>query len=497
MATSPKSLLRPYQREFNDDRSRFKAACWPRQCGKDHTMAHGIAEDVYSHIAQGTKGHNHLIAAPSERQSLDSFEKVKQWVEVYKIAVEDIVEDRENSEALLKSASIHFPNGVKVEAVPGRPDTVRGKTAHANLTEFAFFEKPDETWRALYPSITSSQDLKMRLVSTPNGRGNRFADIILGSREQKEEARERRLVIPAEIEQAMDEAVRVAEAQGRGANLTRDTANMSWSTYWMSIYEAVKRGLNVNLYELYAGMDDIEGWRQEFECQFLDTAAVLLAYELIALCESEEATAGISPEYWQTKGQFPTVLGIDFGRKVDLTVCWAAEKVSDLKVTKEVVELQGMSTPRQIEILRPRIAKAQRVCFDYTGPGVGMGDFLVDEFGEWNPDKDKFGKIELCTFTNTLKVDICSKLKMEFEARNWRIPSRREIREDLHSVYRVTTPSGNTSYRAPHLPGGHADRFTALALCNRAATAPTGPFSYRPVDLSLSRGHLGGRRFVL
>lgn len=131
--------------------------------------------------------------------------------------------------------------------------------------------------------------------------------------------------------------------------------------------------------------------------------------------------------------------------------------------------MRAMSTPDQVNLLRPRIQCASRVCLDYTGPGVGMGDYLVKEFGEYNPEKDLFGKIELCTFTNSLKVDIFSKLKMAFERQRVRIPISRVVREDLHSIQRVVGNSGNVTYRAPHTDDGHADRCTAKALAQRAS----------------------------
>ncbi len=237
----------------------------------------------------------------------------------------------------------------------------------------------------------------------------------------------------------------------------------------MDIYTAVKDGLPINIEELKAAVDDPEGWAQEFECQFLDVQAVLLPYELIASCESIEATATVPAGYWDAKLQFSINMGIDFGRRHDLTVCWSNAQLGDVAQTVEVLELSKMSTPDQIAILRPRIRRARRTCLDYTGAGIGMGDYLVQEFGEWNPEKHKYGKIELSTFSAALKVEIFSKLRMAFEKRSVRVPISRLVREDLHSINRVTTASGGVTYRAPHSPDGHADRCTALALALRAS----------------------------
>lgn len=415
----------PYQADWVLDQARFKIGLWARQTGKSFSTAEEAVNDCLQRKTTW------VTLSAGERQALEWMFKAREWSEAYKIAIEEYVEDRESAEALLKNAEIRWPNGSRLIGIPANPKTARGYSANLTLDEFAFHEDPDAIWRAIYPSISNPLrgQFKIRVVSTPNGQGNKFSDL-----------------------------------------WHKDN---QWSKHKVDIQTAVDRGLPLNIDELRAGLDDPEGWAQEYECQFIDAAAVLLPYDLIALCESAEA-AEVSPvEFWQTRGQFPVDLGIDFGRKKDLTVCWALETVADLHVTREVLSLRGVSTPDQVNHLRPRIQRARRVCLDYTGPGVGLGDYLVKEFGEWNPEAHQFGKIELCTFTNTLKLEIFSKLRMAFERRGVRVPISREIREDLHSMHRVTTAAGNVTYRAPHTPDGHADRCTAMALAVRAAA--TGP----------------------
>jgi phage FluMu gp28-like protein len=184
-------------------------------------------------------------------------------------------------------------------------------------------------------------------------------------------------------------------------------------------------------------------------------------------------------------------MGIDFGRSRDLSVAWSMAKLGDTQQTVEVLELERMSTPEQVAMLRPRIRQARRVCLDYTGAGIGLGDFLVKEFGEWNASQHKFGKIELCHFTNSLKVEIFSKLRMAFERRAVRVPVSRVIREDLHLLKRVTNASGQVTYRAAHTPDGHADRCTALALAVRAASDAPAPLAMESVRLKEGAGNLG------
>ena len=438
---SPIDLLLPYQRALADDEARFKYALQARQTGKDFTSGAEGIRDCFIHERKKEKV-NWLIAAPSERQSIESLDKWKEWTEAFKLSIADIQEERtdpKNSESLIKSSTIVFPNGSRVMAVPGKPDTVRGFSANILLTEFAFFEQPDATWRAIIPSITNPLRgglKKCRLVTTPNGVGNKAHELW-----QK----------------------------------NYQVAGSKWSCHHVDIHEAVAAGLPVDIEELRAALDDPEGWAQEYELNFLDQATVLLPYELIVPCENPLATAMVDPAFWNPgAGGPPVFCGIDFGRTRDLTVCWSAELVGGMfLMTKEVLELSQMSTPAQMEILRPRLRRATRVCLDYTGPGIGLGDLMVapnEGFGQYDPAQHKFGKVELCQFSNKLKLEIFPSLRVAFEQKCLGIPSSRVIREDLHSVSRVALAGGGVTYKAPHTASGHADRCTALALMRRAST---------------------------
>lgn len=443
---SPLSILLRYQARWVNDDSRFKIGLMARQIGKSFMTA---GETVTDALQRKTMW---VCMSAGERQALEWMRKAHEWAEAYKVAIADALELRDGPEALLKAAEVQFPNGSRIVAIPANPDTARGYSANIVLDEFAFHERPDAIWRSIYPSVTNPLKgaLRLRVVSTPNGLGNKFADLW-----------------------------QMAEKREGG-----------WVGHRMTIHDAKAQGLPIDVDELRAGLADPEGWAQEYECQFLDQAAVLLSYELIGTVESVEAVENQAPEFWATADRRPIFLGIDYGRKRHLTVCWAKELIGDVLHTREVLCLQGMSTVDQIDILRPRIRAARRLALDYTGPGVGMGDFLVREFGEWAPKQDRAGKVELCTFSADLKQDIFSKLRMMFEGRRLRIPISRAIREDLHSMHRVVTPAGNLTYRAPLTDDGHADRCTALALAVRAAASGGGPAVADRVSLRRREGRI-------
>jgi len=231
----------------------------------------------------------------------------------------------------------------------------------------------------------------------------------------------------------------------------------------------VLMGLPVDVQQIRELMDDPDGFAQEFLCQFLDTVNVLLPYDLIALAESMEAT-----ESWtldDAKGAGNVFLGIDFGRSNDPTVCWTLQQVGGVLWTREVLVLEKTDTPEQFQILKDRVRAANRVCYDYTGPGIGLGDILVKDkaIGQWKPEEHSFGKVELCTFTAKFKREIFPKLRTAFQApTKLRIPISTLIREDLHEMKQVIS-NGEYNYWAPRTKAGHSDRCTALALAVRAA----------------------------
>lgn len=424
----PRSMLLEYQYGVFHDPCRYIACLQSRQSGKDFANQGAIVDDCLS-----APSREWMVAAPSERQALDSLEQGRLWAEAFDTVIEDYVEERiDGPQTLLKSAEIVFPNRSRVRAVPGKPDTVRGRSANIALTEFDFFENPQATWRALLPSITNplrGGEKKCRIFTTPNGKGGAMHKIW-----EK----------PA-------------------------TPTMAWSKHLVTIYHAVLMGLPVDIAQLREALDDDLGFLQEFLCQFLDASSVLLPYDLIALAESFEASEAIESSYWDSGRDY--VCGIDFGRTTDPTVCWTIEIGGSVCLTREVLVLENMPTNEQEEILRPRVANANRVCLDYTGPGIGLGDYLVKSCGQYKPEAHEFGKVELCTFTAGFKRELFPRLRRAFEAPTaLRIPISVPIREDLHGMQQKVS-GGNISYDSKRTTAGHSDRCVALALAWRARSS--------------------------
>jgi phage FluMu gp28-like protein len=438
----PLDLLLPYQQRFVRDASRFKLAVQSRQTGKSLGTAYESVEDCLT-----DPGTSWVCLSAGERQALEWMEKAREWSEIFKMALEDYAEDRDSGEALLKSAEVRFATGSRIIAIPANPSTARGYSANIVLDEFAYHEAPDKIWAAMFPSVsnplagtlknkwramTSGQSsagirraLKIRVVSTFNGRGNKFFD--LWDRREK----------------------------------------LGFSGHRVTIHDAIADGLPLDAEDLRKALDNDEIWAQEYLCEPMDTSDVLLPYDLIATAESAEAT-----EYWQvpeSRGDCRYFAGVDFGRQNDPTVCWLAELAGGVLWTREVLVLKKVSTPDQQNLLESRLRLCERVSFDYTGPGIGMGDHLARDYGAYKPAAHEFGKIDLVTFTAAEKRLLFPRLRKSFEAPvSIRVPISRVVREDLHAMRQVSK-NGNYNYEAPRTREGHSDRCTAAALCVRAA----------------------------
>lgn len=410
-AASPMDLLLPYQRAWADDAARFKIGLMARQVGKSFACASEAVRDCFAH-----PGAFWVVLSAGERQALEFMQKAREWAEAFKLAIESYAEARDGAQTILKAAEIRFPRNSRMMALPANPDTARGYSANLILDEFAFHDDSNAIWRAIYPSISNplKGEKKLRIVSTPNGRANKFYDLW--------------------------------------------TKNTSYSHHKITIHDAVAQGLPVNIEELRAGLDDPEGWAQEYECEFVDAGGVLLPYELIQRCEDERAREdGAVLDTGEARW-----VGIDLGTVDDPTVCVTLQAREDgRRATVEVLVLRGMDLTPQMDLLRPRLRRAARACIDASGLGRQMAQDFSREFG---------GKVESCVFTPQLKREIFPALKKAFQDRSLAIPVSRDFREDLHG-YQESFASGQATYFAPRTKEGHSDRSTALALALRAATS--------------------------
>ncbi|HRD49781.1 MAG: terminase family protein [Candidatus Competibacter sp.] len=395
-----------------------------RQTGKTFTATLEIILHCLAAEAQGKKA-RWVILSRGERQAKEAMEEgCKRHLQALNIAFNALEKD---FDAHTKALEITLPGGSRMTALPANPDTARGFSANVLLDEFAFHADSRKIWQALFPVISAGHFL--RVVSTPNGKGNKFYEL-----------------------------------------MTDASLDQIWSRHVVDIHQAVAQGLPRDIAELKAGIGDDDAWAQEYELKWLDEASAWLSYDLINRCEDEAATVERASSPYSVHGlearSTVAFLGVDIGARHDLFVIWVLEAVGDVLWTREVIARQRISFAEQDALLDDCFQRYRviRCCMDQTG----MGEKPVED-----AQRRHGSRIEGVIFTAANKQHLATVAKDAFEDRRVRIPKgQREIRDDLHKLQKVTSPTGAPRFVADRDSDGHADRAWALFLALYAAAAP-------------------------
>ena len=412
-------VLYPYQQRWLADKSRFKAGMLSRQSGKSLTSTLEIAVDCVEAEAAGRRA-RWVILSRGERQAKEAMQEgLNLHLKALKTAFEseDIEYLLDDHKSRVTGVEVTLPHGSRVTALPASPDTARGFSANVLLDEFAFHIDSRKIWAAVFPVI-SSGGKKLRVISTPNGKGNKFHEL-----------------------------------------MTDNGPDNPWSRHIVDIYQAVAEGLPRDVDELRRGLNDPDAWAQEYELQWLDEALAWLSYDLLASIEHTEAG---KPE---KHSDGATYIGNDIAARKDLWVTWVWERVGDVLWTREVRVLRRASFAEQAANLDELVEhyRPVRIAMDQTGMGEAPTEEAKRRYGEY--------RVEGVLFTGASKQHMATLLKQQAEDRRLRIPVDTAIRTDLHSLRRITTPAGQHALRRrrrrrarrPRLGGG------AGGVCGRHA----------------------------
>ena len=404
----PRVPLLPYQRADVESPARMRWCCWSRQSGKSFTKS-------LRRLLRGLKRRRtQVFLSAGERQSRELMTKVRQHCALLGIWSE-LVADGYFAGTETKRLEVRLPNGVRVIGLPANPQTARGFTGDVLLDEFAMHADDREIWAAMFPTLLRGGG-ELDVASTPKGISNVFARL-------------------------------------------RHNSQFSHST--ITLPEAVRQGLGVDVAEVRRSMGDDTLFRQEFLCEFLDEATAFLTYAQIAAC-ADAALEKTVPAEELAAGE-ELFAGVDIGRRRDLTVIWVLARRAGVYVTRSVVEIAGETFRAQFARIAEylRLRQLRRCCIDAGGLGMQLAEEAQERFGRH--------RVEAVTLTAALKAQIAGRLRIAVEDRTIRIPVDDGIRNDWHSVERRTSASGQIVLGAPRREGSHADRFWAAALALHAA----------------------------
>ena len=414
----------PYQQRWLDDKSKIKIWEKSRRIGATYVQSYEDVRDCVNRQVPAV-----WFSSADESAAREYIDYCEMWVKIFHATAKRMGEVIIDNDKDIKAYVIQFSNGTKIHALSSNPKGFRSKGGKVVLDEFAFHSNPEELWKAARPCITWGYPL--RILSTHNGQNCLYYKFIDQVNKGKLKWSHHKTPI------------QLAVAEGLVDRIYQRETTTEEQQEWMKNEED-------NCFDEYT-------WQQEYCCVAVDEACAFLPYDLIATCELDNVLKPLS----ETNNDL--YVGMDVGRKKDLTVIWVLEQIEKIFYTRSVIELHKMPFHKQEEILSGILSckRFRRCCPDSTGIGMQLSENAQVKFGKY--------RVEPIMFTNKIKEELAYGLRTHFEDRTVFIPKQHEIREDLHSVRRITTTANNIRFDADRSDNGHADRFWALALALYAA----------------------------
>lgn len=414
----------PYQiRKIQDDR---QIQVWEksRRIGATYAQAYEDVRDVIK------KNIDVWFSSADESAGREYIIYCEKWARLLHAIAQNLGEVVIDSDKNIKAFVIEFANGNRISALSSNPRRFRSKGGKVVLDEFAWHDDQPAMWDAAEPATTWG--FPIRIISTHNGKNSLFFKFI----EDIKKGKRNWSLHTTPLQLALDEGLlnKIFKRQ------VSDQEKEDW------------------LKDKRAKCRDENQWLQEYCCVAVDETTALLTYELISACEQQKLLSdNISGDLY---------VGMDIARKGHLSVIWGVEKLGNVYYTRIYKVLHKAPFRVQREALFDILShpNMRRACIDATGLGMQLAEEAQEKFGKY--------RVEGVTFTPSVKEQLAMGLLPLFEDKQIYIEATNEIREDLHSIRKVVTASGNIRFDSmQEETDGHSDRFWALALAIHAGTS--------------------------
>lgn len=319
------SYLRPYQVAWLRDPAKYRIALKARQIGWSDTIALEMVLTSCG-LQPYVKPDNCNIVSKKAEDAYDVIDKCKKWV--------DILRTDPRLAAYLTVAAdgwsaseIKFERtGYRIKSDTQNPDAGRSKTGHLYLDEYAFYQYQRDIWTGALPSVFSNPELRVSIVSTPNGFGDHYHELYTNVRQYSQ-----------------------------------------WSRHKCDVYEAIEQGFPLDADKARENFE-ADQWSQEMECQFLGGENEYFGSELLQ--DSTHAqTAYPGALLW---------LGIDTASVVDTTAIQCVWAQKDALWLGDTYILQH--TQYETDMIRKRVG--QVTIADVVMRHLGATGCVIDVTGD-------------------------------------------------------------------------------------------------------------------
>ena len=420
--------LEAYQVAFLNDRSRFRWVTKSRQVGFSFLLS--LEALARCHLRES---HTSVFVSFNLEEAKDRILLARQVFEELPLAYQKKLVVDSKTELAFESSGAHRRLS-RIISVPSKAP--RGKKGDIYLDELAHYLNDREVYRGSTALILRSNG-QLTGCSTPLGRRGIFWEI----------AREEIRKYPHHTRQDVPWWL--------CRFFCTDTARAAIEAPDMPTEERVERFGKPAIVEQFDSLD-LDDFRQELECLFVDESYSFFPYDLILPNTTDDVV--LADDFTDVPApQGRIVAGFDVGRTRDRSELAVFEEVEGrftCRLLRTYAEApfaeQDADLRRLLEVL-----PVARLSIDRSGIGMNLAENLARDFPQ----------VVAENFTNEAKERWATDFKILLQRREVVLPRNRELVAQVHSIKKRVLGSGKVAFDAERTArGGHADRFWAIAL---------------------------------
>ncbi len=428
----------PYQVKWLEDMSQIKLYEKSRRIGLTYAQSFEDVRDAAGLLFDKETGENPPMDVWFSSNNETNAREYIDYCKKYARALNCVMQFKEETQIIkdeeILTLRLTFENGKKITGLSSSPNMLHGKGGKIVLDEFARRDNEFEVWEAASPAGIV-WGYPIRIISTHRGKTSLFYQFI------------KRIL----------------------------KGKLSWSHHKTTFIEAVRQGLadkvknkkctkqeqDHYIEDVKTSVGDNTIWKQQFLCDPQDGDEILIKRPIL----EKAAKAELIP-FKELKHCKKLYAGLDVGRKTNFSLLWINEEITpSLHITRYIMPIQGKSFPKQDKIIGgilDKLPNLLRLCIDQTGMGIGLTDYLQEQFGS---------RIEGVTFTTASKESMGFRLLKWLEDISFHIPDEESIFDDFQLIKKIITSGGNIRLVAGTKNDSHADYFWGAALALEAGAS--------------------------
>ena len=437
-------VLLDYQKRWVADESDVKIAEKSRRIGL--TWAEAGDDALYAASAEGD---DVIYIGPTKEIAKEFINCVAMWAKHYQIAAseiqESVFESGDKPDKDILSYQVNFASGHKVIGLSSKPTGLRGRQGRCVIDEAAFHDDLPGLIKAAMAFLMWGG--KVRIISTHNGDGNPYNELIKEARAGKKPYSVHRTTLDDALSDGLYK--RICEVLGREWS---EKAEQEWR---QAVIDAYGEFADEELFCIPSQGSGVFFSRVLVEScmnpalpvlqwvckpEFVHKPQEFRESECEAWCEEN-----LKPLLDELDPDLNTFLGGDFGRTGDLSVFEPMQELKNLTYRVPfIVELSKVPFEQQKQVLFyiiDHLARFRGGALDARGNGQYLAEVAMQRYGE--------DRIHQVMITEKFYRDYMPKYKTMFEDRTIELPKSSEVVDDHRALRMIKgvakIPDGKTS----------------------------------------------------